>query len=126
MTADPTQTLRAVQLLLCDSSRWTKHRVARDIDGNKVPAYANEAKSWCLLGAIDKCALAINGGYAPASSATVRAVCQALPPWAKGSVSRFNDDPSVQYRNVMELIEQALVTCQGPPERPLGDTQTGD
>jgi hypothetical protein len=41
--------------LLATPDKWTKGTYARDGNGGKVPDYSEEAKCWCVSGAIWKC-----------------------------------------------------------------------
>lgn len=46
--------VREVRNLLADPDRWTQGDFAQNAMGDAVPAWANEAVCWCLVGAIEK------------------------------------------------------------------------
>jgi len=44
-----------IRELLTDESKWTKRFYAVDSNGEPLPPRSENAVSWCILGAINKC-----------------------------------------------------------------------
>lgn len=47
-------TLKGAKALLAKPENWTKEFSARNSDGQQVSCRSEEARSWCLLGAVDR------------------------------------------------------------------------
>lgn len=45
----------AIQLI-SDKSRWTRFELARDSEGSVCAPWDDEARAWCAMGALQKCA----------------------------------------------------------------------
>lgn len=86
-----------IKELLSDASRWTQHAFARDTIGRNIYTNAEEAYSYCLLGAAMKC-------YPPTTPARIlikikeEIECESILDW--------NDAPERTFEEVKALVEK--------------------
>jgi hypothetical protein len=50
----PLETLKAARQLISDPAKWTQGEFARDVDGNEVKAWSEDATCFCAYGAIQR------------------------------------------------------------------------
>ena len=110
-----------LQELFTDESKWTKGASARNEEGVLCPPHFSEARSWCLMGAINLCCRhdfderkatihalknAITGGR-PNDLST--AIQEKNTPNEVVEISRFNDSPETTFADIRKVIEEANV-----------------
>jgi hypothetical protein len=99
--------LRAARTLLSTKSRWTKCTLARNKKGVPVLPRSSGASSWCLLGALEKCA----EGRAKRRQVECYAVTEAVScflPRPYRFLSTFNDNEETKHKDVLRLLDRAI------------------
>jgi hypothetical protein len=94
--------------ILTDQSRWTRGAFARDEHGKMCDPEDDEARSWCVFGALRRAYLDTFE-----LENAMRAVAQNIPPLkgygASIAIMYWNDYPSRTFEDVRKVIEQADV-----------------
>lgn len=96
--------LRAARELLSDEKRWCRGAYARDAAGNMWNGRKrNQPESWCLIGAVMKCAPRDDGGTQAAEAAQL-----CLSDIVGDSLAHWNDNPVRRHSDVIALLDEAI------------------
>lgn len=87
-----------IRELLSDESKWTKGFYARNAHGAIRPSKSEEAVSWCILGAIEKC---YGGKKADGVFLRIEA---AYPSKLYSCVDDWNDSKKTKFEDVKRLV----------------------
>ncbi len=87
--------------LLADPAKWCKGAVCRDSDVI-VCGDIQEAASWCLAGAIQKCS-----ATPMADTVKVKDAIIARYPGSKGVLGAFNDNKRTTHADVLAVLKDA-------------------
>lgn len=95
-----------VSELLNKPSCWTQRQAARNAEDHPINLWSSEARSFCLLGAIERC-YGVPGelttDYEPVLEARRRV-------WAAighQSITAWNDNPARTFQDVRSVVERA-------------------
>jgi hypothetical protein len=86
-----------VHELLAQPDSWTQQAYARNHDGDTVASCSDDARCWCLLGAMFRC-------YADKDIAKIE--LKILDQTNKITVAQWNDDPDRTHQEVLDLCRQ--------------------
>lgn len=104
----PLPVLLKVREILSDPGSWG--RLTGNAYGHPVLASASTATTWTLSGA-----LARAGRYVRKPARTfdaLRVLQSCLPPRHRGSLVRFNDDPTTTHGDVLAVIDAATLKSE--------------
>lgn len=94
--SEPTTVLE----LFSDESKWNKRATALDERGKQTLISGPDAKSWCLLGAIEKV-------YGLRYNAIRGRLLEVLPLKYCNDLIDFNDSPLTTFQDVIDLVTKA-------------------
>ena len=83
--------------LLSDPAKWCQGQVAKDNEGNGLPARSNDAVKWCALGAVFKCYPNDNIAW------QMRGRIEEI---TKVPVGSWNDYPDRRHQDVVDLLKR--------------------
>lgn len=75
--------------LISDKRRWTRFELARDREGSVCAPWHEEARAWCVMGALQKCAFDLTSSRSKAETLAYRILSKHKVHWRH--VGRFND-----------------------------------
>lgn len=91
-----------IKELLVTPDKWAQEQFARDKYGNATSVYSGTAKSFCLIGAVDRCYM-----KATKYRSVLRRIHDNIP--ADTNILRWNDDPKRTHAEVLELVTRLNV-----------------
>lgn len=110
--AEAREVLTETRALLANPMHWTRGTLARGGDGRVVDPLSNDARCWCLQGALTRVALARPHSHG-AKIASQYALLLTIP--SHQSLSEFGDRHN--HRDVLAVLDRAmqhLVQSPGP------------
>jgi hypothetical protein len=128
--------------MLGERCRWTRGALARTLVDDPVLPLSDSAWRWSLAGAVALALFEVLGPHSAACdwdrayTSTVAALWHVLPADYQRAhetlsldLDRFNDDPDIVHRDVVELVDCALAVVYGKqfdlPIAPSGTRRIG-
>lgn len=115
---------------LANPAAWSRRAGARDALGNRVDTCSPAAVSWCLWGALESQLGKI--AYEPDRIVLTLAVEGHLLAIARytldlpelDSLNQFSDDRSTTHEDILELLDEAVLSLQPEPHRSQADIRS--
>ena len=110
------QTLKNLRKLLASEDRWVQGSLAVGKEGSRVSPRSSDACRWCLHGG-----LILVTDYSPyLLRETVSTLATAISEHSRGLqefLSRFNDHETTSHKDVLEVIDAAILLCKKKAEQ---------
>lgn len=97
------QILQCARELISDPKHWTKEATARDKYGEPTWPHSKLSCSYCMLGAVEKCAAQNFREEATAVAYLNRAI-----PTKAGYIANYNDAPRRKHSQVLRVFDKAI------------------
>lgn len=112
----PIEILRSARKLLSDPRKWTKEAYARDEAGYDILPNKYDAKTFCIMGAINRtCGSLVDEEpeYLRARRAVIAATNALYPGFF--DVFCFNDDDNTTHEMILAVLDRAIADIGNPP-----------
>ena len=111
MTAAVKKVLMTVRSIIGDERSWGKGEDAVNASMKKVGVMHGNACKWCLSGAIQRALILYGKGYPDEVAVRKQIITVLEKRHYKPNVVQFNDSPSTTYKDVMEVLDEAIDTA---------------